>query len=216
MEIYPDFVELSLHLANLQSVVKENVLLLTNKKFESCDDEILIKELVSKKPREISKDEEDELDKTIRFSGNKLFDAFNMAKSIWNIAYDSTEIYLKKNRKASISSEGYVFFHNKEEERLMVWEYLIKKPKGDKQTNKIYIDLIYDDKLNGITINTIINTFSTRNQTDYYKTLPIFEMKCSQILPMEQTMVPIMKRKIMAYISQIINLDKINTFDSKK
>ena len=30
-KIYPDFVELSLHLANLQSLIKENTLLLTNK-----------------------------------------------------------------------------------------------------------------------------------------------------------------------------------------
>ena len=58
MEVYPDFVELSLHLANLQSIVKENTLLLTNKVFESCDDEILIKELIAKKPRELSKNEE--------------------------------------------------------------------------------------------------------------------------------------------------------------
>ena len=57
LEIYPDFVELSLHLANIQSLVKENTLLLTNKKFESCDDEILVKELVAKKPRELTKDE---------------------------------------------------------------------------------------------------------------------------------------------------------------
>jgi hypothetical protein len=54
LEIYPDFVELSLHLANIQSLVKENTLLLTNKKFESCDDEILVKELVAKKPRELT------------------------------------------------------------------------------------------------------------------------------------------------------------------
>jgi predicted Rossmann fold nucleotide-binding protein DprA/Smf involved in DNA uptake len=39
-------------------LVKENTLLLTNKKFESCDDEILVKELVAKKPRELSKEEE--------------------------------------------------------------------------------------------------------------------------------------------------------------
>ena len=60
MEVYPDFVEISLHLANLQSIVKENTLLLTNKKFESCDDEILVKELIPKKPRPLSKEEEDE------------------------------------------------------------------------------------------------------------------------------------------------------------
>jgi len=95
LEIYPDFVELSLHLANIQSLVKENTLLLTNKKFESCDDEILVKELVAKKPRELTKDEEGELDKTFRYSGNRLFDAFNDAKSIWNLAYDNLDISIK-------------------------------------------------------------------------------------------------------------------------
>ena len=58
LEIYPDFVEISLHLANIQSIVKENILLSTNKKFESCDDEILLKELVPIKLRELTKDEE--------------------------------------------------------------------------------------------------------------------------------------------------------------
>ena len=48
LEIYPDFVEVSLHLANLQSLVKEKTLLLTDKKFSSCDDEILLKELYPK------------------------------------------------------------------------------------------------------------------------------------------------------------------------
>jgi hypothetical protein len=48
-ELYPNFVELSLHLANIQSVSKEKTLLLTNKKFQSCDDEILVKELIPKK-----------------------------------------------------------------------------------------------------------------------------------------------------------------------
>ena len=96
LEIYPDFVELSLHLANLQSIVKENTLLLTNKVFESCDDEILLKELYPKKPRDLSSEEEHELDKTIKYSGVKLFDAFNMAKSIWNMAYDSLSVSLHK------------------------------------------------------------------------------------------------------------------------
>ena len=40
LKIYPDFVELSLHLANLQSISKENTMLTTKKKFKSCDDEI--------------------------------------------------------------------------------------------------------------------------------------------------------------------------------
>ena len=78
LEIYPDFVELSLHLANLQSLIKEKTILLTDKKFESCDDEILLKELYPKKPRTLTKEEEVELEKTIKYSGAKLFDTFNL------------------------------------------------------------------------------------------------------------------------------------------
>lgn len=216
MEVYPDFVELSLHLANLQSIVKENTLLLTNKKFESCDDEILIKELIPKKPRELSKEEEHELSETIKFSGSKLFDAFNVAKSIWTVAYDNTNVSLKKNKNGLSLGLGYVFFYQKENETLFVWEYQIKKPKTDNQNNKTYVNMIYNGPADELTMTNIIDTFSTWNTTDYYRNLPIFEMKCTQKLPMEQTMVPIMKRKIMSYVFQSVNLEKINNnFDSE-
>jgi len=82
LEIYPDFVELSLHIANVQSLIKENVFLLTDKKFESCDDEILLRELYPKSPREITEEEETELEKTLKFSNMKLYDAFNVGKSV--------------------------------------------------------------------------------------------------------------------------------------
>lgn len=216
MEVYPDFVELSLHLANLQSIVKENTLLLTNKKFESCDDEILIKELIPKKPRELSKEEEYELSETIKFSGSKLFDAFNVAKSIWTVAYDNTNVFLKKNKNGLSLGLGYVFFYQKENETLFVWEYQIKKPKTDNQNNKTYVNMIYNGPVDELTMTNIIDMFSTWNTTDYYRNLPIFEMKCTQKLPMEQTMVPIMKRKIMSYVFQSVNLEKINdNFDSE-
>ena len=108
-EIYPDFVELSLHLANMQSLTKEHTLLLTDKKFESCDDEIMLKDLYPKKPRELSEEEEKELNKTIQYSNNKLYDTFNLAKSIWNLAFDNVEISIKKNKGHIGSGMGYVF-----------------------------------------------------------------------------------------------------------
>jgi hypothetical protein len=216
LEIYPDFVELSLHLANIQSLVKENTLLLTNKKFESCDDEILVKELVAKKPRELSKIEELELDKTIQYSGNKLFDAFNTAKSIWNMAYDNLDISIKKNKKNLSGGLGYVFFYKKEDNKVLVWEYQIKKPKTDKHNNKTYIKLIYEGAPSELTLHHIIETFSSWNDVEGYKEFPIFEAKCSQPFPMEETLIPIMKRKIMAYVFQIVNYEKINNFDSEE
>jgi hypothetical protein len=213
-ELYPNFVELSLHLANIQSISKENTLLLTNKKFESPDDEILVKELTPKKPRKLSDKEEDELDKTLKFSGPKLFDAFNIAKSIWNIAFESIDLYLRKNKNNLVAGSGYIFFYRKSEEKLYVWEYEIRPDKKDKSTNRTYLGLISEGGVDEKTLTEIINTNSKWNQTEFYKHLPIFEIKCSQNFPFEETMVPIIKRKVMSYIFQVVNFDKANNFDS--
>lgn len=214
-EIYPDFVELSLHLANIQSLTKENRLLLTNKVFESCDDEILVKELVPKKPRQLSLSESTELEKTIKYSGNKLFDAFNLGKSIWNMAYDQMDLSLKRNRNNLASGRGYVFYYRKSSNEVYIWEYEIKKPDNDPYSNKTYVKLIFQGEPTEETLSSVIETHSTWNQEEFYKDLPIFEIKCSNDYPLEQTFVPIMKRKIMAYIFQIVNLEKINNFDSE-
>jgi hypothetical protein len=209
LEIYPDFVEISLHLANLQSLVKENTLLLTNKKFESCDDEILVKELITKKPRDLSELEEEELIKTLKFSNSRLFDVFNVAKSIWNLAYDNIEIYVKKNRKSITNGCGYVFYHNKVEDKLFVWEYEIRASKGD----KTYLNLIYDGFSNDLKVPEIIEKFSNWNQTENFREHTIFEIQSTQNFPMEQTLVPIIKRKVTSYIFQIVNSEKLNDFD---
>lgn len=216
LEIYPDFVELSLHLANLQSLVKENTLLLTNKKFESCDDEILLKELYPKKPRQLSEEEEQELEKTIKFSGNKLFDAFNVAKSIWNMAFDNVQLNIKKNKGGIASSKGYVFYLLKETNKILVWEYEIKKLKSDLNLSKTYLTLIYEGEKDTLNLNEVLDTFSTWNQTEYYKSVPIFEVKTTQNFPMDSTFIPILRRKITAYIYQIVNFEKLNNFDNKK
>lgn len=216
LQIYPDFVELSLHLANLQSLVKENTLLLTDKKFESCDDEILLKELYPKKPRELSDEEEEELQKTIRYSGGKLFDAFNIAKSIWNLAYDNVEILVKKNKNNIISSIGYIFFYKKSEDKVIVWEYQMKRKKKDHSFSKTNLKIIYDDVPSKLSITNIIDTFSTWNQDDNFKQLPMFEVRCSQDFPMNETFIPIIKRKLASYILQTATMDNLKNFDSKK
>lgn len=214
LEIYPDFVELSLHLANLQSLSKEKTLLLTEKKFESCDDEILVKELVSKKPRELSKEEQEELLKTLEYSGPMLFDSFNIAKSIWNMAYDNLEISLKKNKENINSGKGYIFFYRKSEDLIYVWEFEIKKSRRDKLNNKTYIREIYKGPPSELTLTYIIETYSTWKESENFKFYPIFEARCSHNLPLEQTLIPILKRKVTAYVYQIVNIEKISSFDS--
>lgn len=208
-EIYPDFVELSLHLANLQSLIKENTILLTNKKFESCDDEILLKELYPKKPRSLTKEEEEELEKTIRFSGAKLFDAFNLGKSIWNIVFDNVDVTLKKNKDFLSLGKGFVFYHQKETNKIFLWEFESKKTKGELGTTKNHIKLIFEGEAKDFTLNNLILTFSNWHEDKLVTELPIFEVKTKQKFPMEQALVPIIKRKISSLIFQSINTEKI-------
>jgi hypothetical protein len=215
-ELYPNFVELSLHLANIQSISKEKTLLLTNKKFQSCDDEILVKELVTKKYGPLSDQDETELDKTIRFSGPRLFDAFNIAKSIWNIAFESIEIHVRKNKSNLFSRTGYIFFYQKHNETLYVWEYEIKQDRKDKSTTRTTLDLISQGGVDEKTMTEIIDQNSKWKDSEFYRQLPIFEVKCGQNFPFDETMVPIIKRKLMSYIFQVIDIKKLEDFDSKK
>ena len=212
LEIYPDFVELSLHLANLQSLVKEKTLLLTDKKFSSCDDEILLKELYPKKPRELTTEEEEQLDKTIVYSGNKLFDAFNIGKSIWNLAFDNISISVKKNRENINSNKGFCFFLDNRSNKLFLWQYEMKKARNKGAEHKTILKLIFENELGGNTITQLITNFTTWKQET--STFPIFEIKSKILFPMEQTFIPMMKRKIMSFVFQSINSELLKSFDS--
>ena len=144
-----------------------------------------------------------------------VLNAFNIAKSIWNIAFESIDIFLRKNKNNINSSLGYIVFYRKSEEKLYVWEYEIKNDKKDKSANRAQLRLISEGGVDEKTFTDIIDSNSKWNQNEFYKNLPVFEIKCSQNFPFEQTMVPIIKRKVMAHISQSINIGKINIFDIK-
>lgn len=215
LEIYPDFVELSLHLANIQTLAKENKVFLTNKKFESCDDEILLKDLSPKDIPSLSDQDEDELDKTLRYSGYKLLDTFNLGKSIWSLAYDNVDVFLRKNvERENISlGYGYSFYYQKEKDTLYVWEYYIKKDKKTSFYQKVIFKEIYRGEPTNHTLTEIVEEYSSFNKTKFQDKIPVFETRSYQSFPIEQTLLPIMKRKIIGYISQTINSFKLKNFD---
>lgn len=202
-KIYPDFIELSLHLANLQSLMKENTMLLTNKKFETCDDEILMKELFPKKPPKLSKEEQSEITKTVNYSSTKLLDAFNFAKSIWSIAHDNVIVSLKKNRDYIIGGQGVIVYNRKELNRTMVWEYDVVRLSEDQNT-KLILNLIFDESIENVTLTSILETKSRWTEVDTIKKVPVFEVKTNQDFPFEETLIPIIKRKVITYIFQAV------------
>lgn len=210
-EIYPNFVELSLHLANIQSLGKENTLLLTNKQFTSYDDEILLKDLYPQKPRPLTTDEIVELDKTIRYSGGKLFDAFNIAKSLWNIGYDSIEINLKHGKKNLDGSIGFVFHKDVLDGTYYVWEYLVKTDLNQYNNSNITLKKLYVGNLDDTSIKDVILTKSKSIKKSNIIDFPIFEAKSDKKFPIDQTLLPIIKRKILAFFYQHRKVDKISS-----
>lgn len=213
LELYPDFVELSLHLANLQTLTTHKKIFYTDKKFDSCDDEILVKELVSKETRSLSELEEEELEKTIKFSGVKLFDAFNVAKAIWNLAYDSIEVNVRKNKPEVSSGYGFVFYWRKDTSVLYVWEFKIKKVKDYIPNSKLDMKLIFEGDMGSKLLMEIINDNSSFKRDILNKDLPIFEVKTNAHFPMEQTLIPIIKRKVLSTYLQFVSFENSVKFD---
>ena len=177
--------------------------MLTNKKFESCDDEILMKELFPKKPPELSKEEQEEINKTITYSNPRLLDAFNFAKSIWSIAFDNIIVSLKKNKEYLTSGIGLLVYHQKEIGNLIIWEYEVRNNKND--FNKISLKKIFDEQIDGGTLQSILFQYSKWNTEEDLKKIPIFEVKATQQFPLDETLIPIMKRKLLAYLFQVVS-----------
>jgi hypothetical protein len=215
-QIYPDFVELSLHLANIQSLLKENTLLLTHKKFEDIDDEILLKELYPKKAPEVKNEEKTELMKTLKYSTTKMFDTFNLGRSAWSVVFDNVTVSLKKNKNQLESGFGFVCYHDKENGKIMIWEYRIKNQNNDQYQSKTYFNLIYDSTPESKTLNGLISEFTSWKESLSFKKFPVFEVKTHQRFPMKEAFVPMMRRKIMNYILQETGGVKSLSFDETK
>lgn len=213
LKIYPDFVELSLHLANLQSIDKENTMLLTNKKFTSPDDEILFKELIPKKLPNLGELEQAEIRKTVKFSGQKIYEAFNIAKSIWNVAHDSITVHIKKNKDYLECGRGYAFYRKKIDDTIFVWEYEIKKEDKEDYASKTFLSLIYTGLTDEMTFSEILSKHSSWSDMENQKDYPVFEVRCTQDFPFQETFIPMVKRALMSYIFQVVNFIRLKNLE---
>lgn len=201
MELYPGFIELSLHLVNIQTLFKNKKLLYTTKKFSSVDDELLVKDLKIKNIPEMSQDEYEEFIKILSYSTPRLTEYFSIAKSIWELVFDKVFLKIKINRKNELNNKGYFYYNDKKDNKLYVWNYEIKPAAKNSPENKVICDLIYSDEKNNLTIKEIININYPDEKTEISK-LPIFEMSCGGEFPIENTLLPLFKRKLISYVNQ--------------
>lgn len=200
MEVYPMFIELSLHLGNMQTLLTQNKILYTDRKLTSNDDELVLSDLKVKDIPILDDDEIVEYHKILKNSQPQLYDYFNFAKSIWSIVFDSIEVVVKKNKNNLQSKSG--FFTFKSEDITYIWQYTTRKVYKTKGQTKTSLKLIYKGQQNDLTISEIISKFSKTYEKNNEKSYPVFEVFCSDVFPLEQTLVPIFKRKILSYIHQ--------------
>lgn len=210
MKIYPMFIELSLHLGNVQTLLNQDKILYTDKIFTSNDDELMLNDLKIKDIPVLADEEMVEYKKLLKIIQPQLYDYFNFAKSLWTVVYDSIDIKVKKNRENLKSKSGFFFYIRNDV--LYIWKYIIKRGYKVKNQTKTILEVVYKGKQGELTIQDIISKFSKTYEKNQEEKSPIFEMNCSEIFPLEETLLPIFKRKIMSYINQV---NKVKVIDIK-
>ena len=208
LELYPGFIELSLHLMNVQALMRDHKIVYTDKKLTTIDDEILVKDLKVKELPKLSVEEKEEFSSILKYSAPRIMEYFGVAKSVWTIVFDSLDMKIKRNKKNVIHPKGFFYFIDNEK-IIHVWEYTIKKETRYNPQQMTNVKLIYSEPTNDLTISKIINTFSSFSDEDK-KTGPIFQMTSTGKFPLEETLLPMFKRRIAGFISQTKKFEKVN------
>lgn len=196
-ELYPYFTELSLHMASIGSFLKNESYYIIDKEFASVDDEVMLYELKPRKTRKkYSKEEYAELVQIMAYAHEKLLQYFSICKGVWDMSYDATSIKLRKNKKQLDKKVSYVVYQDTFNESTIVWEsqFIINSEKRGDTTIKF--DKIYEGK--DKTFKEVVKENSTTKNLD----IPIFEVFSSQNFPLENTLVPLFKRKIHTFFTQ--------------
>lgn len=210
LELYPGFIELSLHLMNVQTLIRERKIIYTDKKFNTIDDELLIKDLKVKNLPELTVEEQQEFAQILSNSAPRIMEYFNIAKSVWSLVYDALEIKVRKNKKNILTKKGFFYYSDSLTKNKYIWEFEVKKVAKKSPESKTIVNLIYSEPLNGLTINQIISKFSTWTE-DEIKVSPVFEMISQGEFPIQETLLPLFKRKLIAFI----NLSKVKIENQK-
>jgi hypothetical protein len=99
LELYPGFIELSLHLMNIQALMRDQKMVYTDKKLINVDDEILVKDLKVKNLPELSTEEYTEFMSVLKYSAPRMMEYFNVAKSVWSIVFESLDMKIRRSKK---------------------------------------------------------------------------------------------------------------------
>ena len=198
-EIYPYFTEVSLHMASIQNFLKSSKYVFINKELTSCDDEVMLFELKEKKTRKkFTPEELLELKTILEYTHDKLLQYFTICKSVWDLSFESTSIKLRKNKKNLSKNKSYTVYQDLFNKEIYVWECRVESIGKRKHDTKVIFELIYKGS------NKKFTKVIEENSESKDLTYPIFEAFSTQNLPLEQTLLPLFKRKVQNYFNQSI------------
>lgn len=202
-KLYPQFQEISLHLASINLLIEKGQTLTLNRTLKDPDDEILLSDLIPVDCPLLSKEEILEVYKVCKYSSTKLTDYFNHAKAIWDIVNDSVSIDPVQNKKNIDPRQGLFFLDYNE--KTIFYEFTIKPIKKGVLETKCHIKKIceckreeFEQKIKEIKKPLIKNL---QEQT-IYENLIVFTVNHNNNYPLKETLLPIVKRKIMNYMIQ--------------
>jgi len=202
-KLYPQFQEISLHLASINLLIEKGQILTLNRVLKDPDDEILISDLVPTDCPLLTKEEILEVYHVCKYSSTKLSDYFNHAKAIWDIVNDAISIDPVKNKKNIEPKQG-LFFLNYNDKTLL-YEFIIKPIKKGTLETKCHIKKIcecsineFEEKLKEVKKPLIKGL----QESEVHSKLIIFTINHNNNYPLKETLLPIAKRKIMNYMIQ--------------
>jgi len=202
-EIYPYFSELALHLAVCRAYIEDGLLLGLDKTFTTPDDEIMLFEIKNVKSRKKFTDKEY---KDIRVSVvtalEKLKEYFVVAKSVWEIGYQSVATNPIKNGEHAYFGAGFFIYQDIFNKENYIWKYSIKKIRQDTEETKCDVERIYKGEQSD-RYSKLIDQISDSK-------FPIFECISSQNLPIENSLLPLFKRKLMNHTIQSTKTLQLN------
>ena len=203
LKLYPQFQEISLHLASINLLIEKGQYLTLGRQLKDPDDEILISDLIPVNCPLLTQEEILEVYDVCKFSTENLRDYFNHAKAIWDIVNDTVSIEVVQNPKNIEPKQGLFFLEYKE--KTYLYEFIIKQIKKDSLETKCQIKKIcecpkgdFNEKLKDIKKPLIKNL----QDEDVHGKLIVFTVNHNNNYPLRETLLPIVKRKIMNYMIQ--------------
>ena len=118
----------------------------------------------------------------------KIFEYFNIVKSVSTLVYDAISVTIRKNPDQYRQEKGY--FYYVDEDFTYLWEYFIENNLVLKIDNKVRHNLVSKVESEGF-----LDKLDLLGQ-EY----PIFEVATLTKFPLDSTLLPIFKKKVLSHI----------------